>query len=108
MNILKRPHRRSLVLPLLVALLGCASLLMGRTLAQTAHPLVRRSPPAEQGTLARRLADWRRSIADPKHDPRVGTPAPEITLRTEGGTELRLADFRGEHVALLFLGEGFG
>lgn len=53
-----------------------------------------------------RLAAWRRSVARPERDPRLGHPAPQLRLTTEAGRPLRLD--RDRPAVLVFVGDGGG
>ncbi len=99
--------RRPLVVCLLAALLFELSLLAGVLAAPFFQEwLPRRSLPMDDTTAM--LVRWRRSVFHRELDPRVGEPAPPLTLRGASGERLDSAAFRGKKVALLFARDGSG
>ena len=60
--------------------------------------------PEDRETRARAAAMSERFTKYAEHDPAVGTPAPDFTLSTLDGEEVRMADFLGNKYVVLEFG----
>ena len=99
--------RRPLVLALAGALLFELSLLAGVLASPFFQDWLPHRTLSLDDTTAR-LVRYRRSVAPPELDPRVGEPAPPLALQTLTGPPLDPKVFRGKKVALLFVRDGSG
>lgn len=95
------PRRKSLVPALLALAWIQICVLLGQ------HVLApRRGEASPASELTRQIAAARRRQYRPDRDPRPGTPAPALSLRTASGAAVDPDGLRGRRAAVLFVQEG--